>query len=68
MRHVVISHLLCDCCKGYLYCTTATEHYRTTDRNRYKTMTSLMHPHDFKKYFLLHIKEMLSEMDRATGW
>ena len=72
MRCVVISHLLCNCCKGYLYCTTATEHYRTTDRNRYKTTsacpTSLMHPHDFKKYFLLHIKEMRSEMDRSTGW
>ena len=72
MRRVVISHLLCDCCKGYLYCTTATEHYRTTDRNRYETTlacpTSLMHPHDFKKYFLLHIKEMLSEMDTSTGW
>ena len=72
MRHVVISHLLCDCRKGYLYYTTSTEHYRTTDRNRYETTldcpTSLMHPHDFKKYFLLHIKEMLSEMDRSTAW
>ena len=27
-----------------------------------------MHPHDFKKYFLLHIKEMLSEMDWLVSW
>ena len=63
IRRVVISHLLCDCLKGYLYYTTATEHYRTTDGNRYELAFSIpfMQPRDFRKSFLLYIREMLSE-------